>query len=98
MEQQDRECIAHHQCPVCHYGAKTSCMNARKALQEHIRRSSDPLHRMWREVFYRKYYPHGGNMITNREPCADDIITAIKRVYGDQWGSKCEEGFQAIAV
>jgi hypothetical protein len=97
MEQHDRLSVKTFMCPVCDYGASKNSVNARKALQEHIRRSAaiDPLHRIWKEVYYVQYFSWGGcaKQPQHRSPCASDIVTVIKRVYGDEWGAKCERAF-----
>eukprot|EP00953_Heterococcus_sp_UTEX-ZZ885_P002928 2109-Heterococcus_DN1.PRE.2 len=99
MEQHDRLRVDTFKCPVCDYGASKSSVNARKALQEHIRRSAviDPLHRIWKEAYYTQFFPWGScareQQQQHRSPSASDIITVIKRVYGDEWGIKCERAF-----
>jgi hypothetical protein len=97
MEEHDRMRVDTFKCPVCDYGASKSSVNARKALQEHIRRSAvmDPLHRIWKEVYYTQFFRWGScaKEQQHRIPCASDIVTVIKRVYGDEWGSKCERAF-----
>jgi hypothetical protein len=94
MEQLDRMNINNHKCPVCSYQAKRNSVNARKALQEHIRRAAaaDPLHKIWRDVYYTRYFNWGG-CVESPAPCASDIVKVIKRVYGDDWGYKCEQAF-----
>lgn len=97
MEQHDRARVHMSKCPVCDYKASKSSVNARKALQEHIRRSAatDPLHRIWKEVYYTRYFPWGGGCAKAQQhaPGASDIVEVIKRVYGDQWSAKCELAF-----
>ena len=101
MEQHDRSRVHMATCPVCDYRASTSSVNARKALQEHIRRTAatDPLHRIWKEVYYAQHFPWGGGCAKARQhvPRASDIVQVIKRVYGDQWGRKCELAFSSGA-
>jgi hypothetical protein len=97
MDQHDKHRVDMLTCPVCDYRASKSSVNARKALQEHIRRTAanDPLHRIWKEVYYAQYFPWGGSCAKAQQhaPCASDIVRVIKRVYGDQWGAKCELAF-----
>jgi hypothetical protein len=99
MEQHDRSRVDMFKCPVCDYGASKSSVNSRKALQEHIRRSAaiDPLHQIWKDVYYTRYFHWGGSAKEQeqRSPCASDIVKVIKRVYGDEWGSKCERAFDS---
>jgi hypothetical protein len=96
MEQHDRMRLDNHNCPVCSYATKKDSVNQRKALQEHIRRAAavDPLHRIWKDVYYALYFSWGGSA-KPPAPCARDIVDVIKRVYGDHWGSKCELAFNS---
>jgi hypothetical protein len=98
-EQQDRMHLNNHNCPVCSYAAKKGSVNRRKALQEHIRRAAavDPLHRIWKDVYYARYF-HWGGCAKPTAPCASDIIDVIKRVYGDDWGRKCEQAFSSRVI
>jgi hypothetical protein len=91
MEQHDRMRVSTHNCPVCSYAARDDSVNKRKALQEHIRRAAavDPLHRIWKDVYYAQHFRWGG-CAKLPAPCASDIVAVIKRVYGESWGSKCE--------
>ena len=99
MDQHDKHRVNMFTCPVCDYRASKSSVNARKALQEHIRRSAatDPLHRIWKEVFYAQCFPWGRRgaraQQQQHKPCASDIVEVIKRVYGDNWGAICEIAF-----
>ena len=101
MDQRDKHRVSMFRCPVCDYRASKSSVNARKALQEHIRRTAsiDPLHRIWKEVFYAQCFPWGGGCARAQQhtPCASDIVEVIKRVYGDNWGAKCELAFSSGA-
>jgi hypothetical protein len=94
MEQLDRMRLDTCTCPVCTYNAKKDSVNSRKALQEHIRRSAavDPLHRIWKDVYYAQYFQWGG-CVKRPAPCASDVVQVITRVYGDDWGSKFEQAF-----
>jgi hypothetical protein len=101
MDQHDKHRLKTFTCPVCDYRASKSSVNARKALQEHIRRTAatDPLHRIWKEVFYSQCFPWGGGGARAQQhaPCASDIVEVIKRVYGNKWGHKCEIAFSSSA-
>jgi hypothetical protein len=96
MEQHDRSRIQNYHCPVCSYGANQDSVNRRKALQEHIRRAAaiDPLHRIWKDVYYAQHF-HWGGCAKQTTPGASEIVAVIKRVYGDDWGSKCEQAFSS---
>jgi DNA repair exonuclease SbcCD ATPase subunit len=94
MQQLDKMRVNQHKCPVCSYGVKKNSVNARKALQEHIRRAAvvDPLHGIWKDAHYSQHFCWGG-CVKPSVPVASDIINAIKRVYGEDWGRKCEQAF-----
>jgi hypothetical protein len=96
IEQHDRVRVKNYNCPVCSYCASEYSVNKRKALQEHIRRAAaaDPLHRIWKEVYYAQHFQWGG-CAKQPAPCASEIVAVIKRVYGDDWGTKCEQAFSS---
>jgi hypothetical protein len=96
MEQHDRMRVSSYSCPVCTYEANKDSVNRRKALQEHIRRAAvvDPLHRIWKDVYYAQHF-HWGGCADRQPPCASEIVAVIKRVYGEEWGIKCEHAFRS---
>jgi hypothetical protein len=84
----DTSHIALNQCPICLNGCRKGLINPRRALQEHMRKSKDKAHVMWRDAGnYKKHFIHGGNK-QQVEPCEADVIAAIKCTFGEQWSSR----------
>jgi hypothetical protein len=88
------QCIGRNECPVCHL-ARTGLVAPRRALQEHLKRSKDPAHVMWRERHYKYYFQHGGKM-TERTVSVQDIINSVHYIYGKEWAHKCEEALCVV--
>lgn len=52
----EAECVAKYVCPICRDSVKRGTTNHRRGLQEHLRRSKDPVHVLWRNTVYNKYF------------------------------------------
>ena len=84
---EDAERIGRNECPVCCNGPRKGTVNGRRALQSHIKISTDPAHVMWKENHYATHFKHGGNKIpvTITE---QDVIKAIRSAFGNEWASR----------
>lgn len=82
-------CISNNICPVCHM-TRSGLVAPRRALQEHLKRSKDKQHVMWREQHYKNYFHHGGDM-SSRAVTAADVIKSVQTTFGEEWAKKCEQ-------
>jgi hypothetical protein len=93
-ESEIEHCIARNECPVCHL-ARAGLIAPRRALQEHLKRSKDPAHIMWRERHYKHYFQHGGKM-TERIVSVQDVIKSVQCAYGEEWAHRCEKALCVV--
>jgi hypothetical protein len=73
----DAEYIDRHECPLCQNGPRKSSTThgARKALIEHMRTSKRLDHLIWRQKFYKDFFPQGGDRTT--PIAAADLLKAM---------------------
>jgi hypothetical protein len=94
----DAECIARNECPICCDGPRRAQINARRALQEHLRASKDPAHMVWREAGnYQKHFRRGGNMCT-KTATSEDVLKSIEHAFGKQWVQRISIANTAVTV
>jgi hypothetical protein len=80
--------IERNECPLCKNGPRKGKINPRRALQEHLRSSTDPAHLMWKHQHYAHHFKHGGARTTAAEVTAESVIEAVKFAFGAKWSSR----------
>jgi hypothetical protein len=86
--QSDIEYIQRAECPLCKNGPRKGSVNPRRALQEHLRSSTDPAHSLWRQQWYTHHFRHGGAKVPPPRITAERIVYAIRNAFGEEWSSK----------
>jgi hypothetical protein len=43
---------------------------------------------MWKQQHYARHFKHGGATTPEAEVTEQDVIDAIRRVFGEQWAAK----------
>jgi hypothetical protein len=82
-EMSDEDQINNNICPVCN--VKRRGTMPRRALQEHLRASKEPVHMMWCKINYDSHFKHGGDRRSTTNFTNKQVEEAVTRVFGPQW-------------
>lgn len=66
-----------HECHLCQNGRRLGDVDPRAALLQHYRKSKDPVHKLWREVHYKRLVKKGGDK-QDRTLLTSDVVRSIE--------------------
>lgn len=80
--------INRNECPICQNGPRKAYVdtgNKRRSLMMHLTHSKDITHKLWKHVYYKEIFKHGGSQYRNIKIDEDMIKDAITKTFGEEW-------------